>query len=45
MTRPEQIHADYEQLIDHHLDDLLKGKADGMLEIEDFANQLFTRPI
>lgn len=43
-TRPGQIRDSYIELIDHHLEDLVKGTADEMFEIEDFAKLLFIHP-
>lgn len=44
MKRPEEIRQQYETMIVQHLDELVSGKADKMLEIEDFAAQLFIHP-
>ena len=44
MTRPEQIVHDYRQLIDRHLEALVKGEAECMYEIEDFARELHIHP-
>jgi len=44
-TRPNQILSAYDALIDAHLDDLVNNRADRMLEIEEFAGQLFIHPV
>ena len=44
MTRPQEIKRRFEQLIDKHLLELVSGKADRMMEIEDFAAGLFIHP-
>jgi AraC family transcriptional regulator of adaptative response / methylphosphotriester-DNA alkyltransferase methyltransferase len=43
-NRPEQITKDYINMIDSHLEDLVRGRADEMFEIEDFAERLFIHP-
>ena len=45
LNRPWQITNAYQLLIDKHLNDLVTGKTDVMLEIADFAEQLFIHPI
>ncbi len=44
ISRPQQIVEQYTQLIDQHLDDLIKGRVEEMFEIEDFAARLFIDP-
>jgi AraC-like DNA-binding protein len=44
MSRPEQIVRDYRHLIDRHLQALVKGEAEQMYEIEDFARELHIHP-
>ncbi|MBC8032635.1 MAG: helix-turn-helix domain-containing protein [Chitinophagaceae bacterium] len=43
-TRNDQIFQQYLELIDKHLEELLKGDTDTMLELQDFAKQLFIHP-
>ncbi len=43
-SRPEQLKTLYIQLIDKHLDDLVRGRAEDMLEIEDFAGLMYIAP-
>jgi AraC-like DNA-binding protein len=43
-NRPTQLYERYRQLINLHLTDLVKGKAETMLDIEDFADQLCIHP-
>jgi AraC-like DNA-binding protein len=42
--RPEQLNELFVELIDQHLDDLIKGKVGDMFEIENFASLLFIHP-
>jgi hypothetical protein len=44
MGRPEEILRDYRALIDRHLEELVKGKAERMYEIEYFARALHIHP-
>lgn len=44
MNRPAQIQQQYIHLIDEHLDALVKGKAENMLEVGDFASRMFIHP-
>jgi len=43
-SRPQQITASYQKLIDTHLNDLISHRTEAMLEIEDFAEKLFIHP-
>ena len=44
MSRPEEIVLEYRLLIDHHLNQLIKGEVDHMYEIEDFAREMHIHP-
>ena len=44
MGRPVEIVRDYRQLIHRHLEALVKGEAEQMYEIEDFARELHIHP-
>ncbi|UFH57599.1 AraC family transcriptional regulator [Spirosoma sp. KNUC1025] len=43
-NKPTQLYERYRQLIKTHLTDLVKGNAESMLNIEDFADQLCIHP-
>ena len=43
-NKPAQLNERYRQLIKAHLTDLVKGKTERMLDIEDFADQLCIHP-
>jgi AraC-like DNA-binding protein len=43
-SRSEEIFAKYLQVIDEHLQDILNGKAEEMLELHDIAGRLFIHP-
>ncbi len=43
-NRPEQIKESFVWLINKHLQDLVSGKDEEMLEIEDFARLMFIHP-
>lgn len=43
-ARQHEITADFLRVIDHHLDDILQGRATKMLEIRDIARLLFIHP-
>lgn len=43
-NKPAQLDERYLQLIKAHLNNLVKGKAEKMLDIEDFADQLCIHP-
>lgn len=44
MNRPSEITASFVQLIDEHLDDLVRSKEETMFEIEKFAELLCIHP-
>ncbi|GAB3915153.1 hypothetical protein GCM10028803_61590 [Larkinella knui] len=43
-NQPTRLYERYRQLIKAHLTDLVKGDAETMLDIEDFADQLCVHP-